>query len=150
MRAAGRQRGQRPGAAGALLGAGKQHRETAPVCVCVCNSSRHDPEMEWRVFTLLPAPAREPSRPQCCWAGLREGDGCPSHPAREGRKQKGFSWWPLGFFLLVWFLLIPFSSLLSLMMEWSQHPGAWLPAGAVGRRSPAAVEKSDDSSKRKN
>lgn len=120
------------------------------VCACVIPPDMTQKWSEGCLPSLLPAPAREPSRPQCCWAGLREGDGCPSHPAREGRNQKGFSWWPLGFFLLVMFLLIPFSSQQSLTMEWSQHPGAWLPAGAAGSQSPAAVEKSDDSSKRQN
>lgn len=100
------------------------------------------------MFTLLPAPAREPSVSQCCWAGLRAGDGHPSQPAREGRNQKGFSWWSLGFFLLVWFLLIPFNNQLSPTME---HPGDWLPAGPVARRSPAGVEEElDGSSKRQN
>lgn len=87
--------------------------------------------------------------PQCCWAGLWG----KAFPASQGReKPKGLL--PVAlrlFFLLVWFLLIPFNKQLSPVMEWSQDHENWLPAGAVGRRSPAAVgKKSDGSSKKQN
>lgn len=64
--------------------------------------------------------------------------------------ERAFPGGPQVFFLLVWFLLIPFNSQLPPRMEWSQHPGDWLPAGVLGRRSPAAVEESVGSSKGQN